>query len=47
MEEAHHQYRCECAVRVSHIISTVEGVQYKTIKTAQEVVGSGGIYLGE
>ena len=53
---AHHQYNGGCAVRICHAISTVkdvqyiistdEGVQYGTTKTAQGVVGS-CIYLGE
>ena len=44
-EEAHHQYKGECEVRISHIISTNEGAQYRTTKTA---LGAGGcIYLGK
>ena len=46
MEEAHHQYIREFAVWTYHIISTEEGMQYMTTKTAQGVVG-GCIYLGK
>ena len=36
--------RSGCAVQISHIISTDEGVHYRTTKTAQGVVGT---YLGK
>ena len=37
---SHHQYSEGCAVRTSQIISTDVGVQHRTTKTAQRVVGS-------
>ena len=51
MEDAHHQYGGGgggggYAVWTSHIVNTEEDMQYRTTKTAQEVVG-GCIYLGK
>ena len=44
---SHHQYGCVASsVWTCHIISTEEGVQYWTTKTAQRAVG-GCIYLGK
>ena len=45
MKKAHHQYGVGYAVWTCDIISTEEGVQQRTTKTAQEVLG-GCIYLG-
>ena len=43
---SHYQYGQRCAVRMSHIISTDKGVQYRTTETAQGAIG-GCIYLGK
>ena len=42
MEEAHHQYCGGYELWTCHTINIEEGVQYRTPKTAPEVVG--GIY---
>ena len=45
-EEAHLQYSGWCVVQISHLISTDEGVQYRTAETVHGAVG-GCIYLAK
>ena len=46
MDISHYHYSGGCAVQISHIINTDEGMRYRTAKIAQGVFG-GFIYLGK